>query len=303
MKLIGDIGGTKVLLALVDEAGIIVRESRYASADFSCFEDLLATYLAANPAQVSGGCLAVAGPVREDGHSVKVTLLPWAINAAELEMRFGLGQISLVNDFAAVAAGVTAITPDRLLPIQLGVPVSDGLRLVLGAGTGMGVAALMGNRIIPSEAGHIGFSPADETQAQVWSALHRSYGRVSAQRIISGPGLTEIHLALTRERESPEMIGTRALAGEAAARRSIDFFFACYGAFAGDMAMTFMARGGVYLAGGVTQKLLPLLADSPFLKSFNAKAEHAALVAQIPVYILTDGAIGLSGAAVLAGLS
>lgn len=303
MKLIGDIGGTKVLLALVDEAGIIVCENRYASADFSCFEDLLAIYLATNPAQVNGGCLAVAGPVHEDGRSVKVTLLPWIINAAELEMRFGLGHISLVNDFAAVAAGVTAITPDRLLTIQPGVPVSDGLRLALGAGTGMGVAALIGNRIIPSEAGHVGFSPADETQAQVWYALHRSYGRVSAQKIISGPGLTEIHLALARERESPEAIGTRALAGEAAARQSIDLFFACYGAFAGDMAMTFMARGGVYLAGGVTQKLLPLLADSPFLKSFNAKAEHAALMAKIPVHILTDEAIGLSGAAVLAALS
>lgn len=300
MKLVGDVGGTKVLLAYADDAGRIAGRRRFASADFRDFATLLAEYLHGVPECIDGACLAVAGPVADDGRFAKITNLPWTIDAAVLEARFGLGQLRLINDFAGVALGVAALAPEQLVTVQAGVPSADGLKLVLGAGTGMGVAAMLGNRILPSEGGHVGFAPADATQARIWSALMQEHGRVTAERVISGAGLAAIHRILTGETDEPANIGARALAGEPLVRPSVDVFFACYGAFAGDMALAFMAHGGVYLAGGVTQKLFPLLSASPFLAAFNAKAEHADLARRMPVHVATDPDIGLLGAAALA---
>ena len=297
MKLCGDIGGTKVLLALVDAAGALHARRRLASADFASFADLLAEYLRGAAAPIEAGCLAVAGPVAADGRSAKITNLPWTLDAARLEARFGLGRLTLINDFAGVLLGVAALRAEQLVTVQAGEPVAGELRLALGAGTGMGVAALLGDRVLPSEAGHIGFAPQDATQARIHAALLAGHGRVTVERVVSGAGLAAIHRILHGEAADPEGIGERALAGERAARASVDVFFACYGAFAGDMALAFMARGGVFLAGGVTQKLLPLLAGGPFLAAFNAKAEHDALAARMPVFAVTEPDVGLLGAA------
>lgn len=302
MKLVGDIGGTKVLLALADDDGQLSGQRRLASVDFSSFDALLAAYCRDTaPATIQGGCLAVAGPIAADGRSAKITNLPWTIEAATLEAGFRLGRLVLVNDFAAVAAGVRTIAAENLHVLQPGSPSAAGLRLVIGAGTGLGVAALVGERILPSEGGHIAFGPTDDVQARIWSALMAQHGRVTAERVISGPGLAAIHRILTGSSASPENIGESALAGNPAARGSVHAFLACYGAYAGDMALTYLARGGVFLAGGIVQKLLPLLADSPFLAAFNAKAEHAGLARQMPVAVVTDADIGLKGAALLAG--
>jgi glucokinase len=300
MKLVGDVGGTKVLLALADADGALIEVRRLASADFSSFDDLLAAYLRDVAAPIDGGCLAVAGPLAGDGRSAQITNLPWRIDAPALEARYRLGRLRLANDFAAVAAGVAALPADRLLTLQAGEPVPGGLRLAIGAGTGLGVAALAGGTILASEAGHVGFSPQDETQAHIHATLLAEHGRVSAEQVISGPGLAAIHRIVAGEQATPDAIGARALAGETAVLRSVAVFFSCYGAFAGDMALAFMARGGVYLAGGVTQKLAPLLAHSAFLAAFNAKAEHAALARQMPVRLVADPEVGLIGAAVLA---
>jgi len=297
VKLVGDVGGTKVLLALADEAGGLHACRRVASADFQNFDALLAEYLRDVARPIEGGCLAVAGPVADDGRTAKITNLPWAIDAAALEARFGLGRLALINDFAGVALGVGMLEPGQLVTVRVGAPVADGLKLVLGAGTGMGVAALLGERVLPSEGGHVGFSPQDATQARIHAALLAAHGRVTVERVLSGAGLAAIHQILNDECIAPEEVGRRALGGERAARATVEVFFACYGAFAGDMALAFMARGGVFLAGGVTQRLLPLLAESPFLAAFNAKAEHAALVAGMPVLAATDPEIGLIGAA------
>lgn len=300
MRLCGDIGGTKVLLALVDEAGALHQQCRLASADFRSFADLLAVYLRTVTAPIAGGCLAVAGPVADDGRSAKITNLPWAIDCAALEARFGLGRLALINDFAGVALGVAGAAPEQLITLQAGEPASAGVKLAIGAGTGLGMAILSGQDILPSEGGHVGFAPQDEVQARIASALLREHGRVTAERVISGPGLAAIHRVLTGENLDPAAIAERALAGEPAALRSVDNFFSAYGAFAGDMALAVLARGGVYLAGGVTQRLLPLLAQSGFLAAFNAKAEHAELVRRMPVWAVTDAEIGLRGAAAAA---
>ncbi len=299
VSLIGDIGGTKVLLALLNE-GEIVRQRRLASADFSSFDALLGDYLGATGVTIDGGCLAVAGPVADDGRRAKITNLPWVIDAARLEKSFGLGRLTLINDFAGVALGVTALLPDQFVTLQTGVPCAAGVKLVLGAGTGLGMAMLVGDQVLPSEGGHVGFAPADETQARIRAALQEEHGRVTAERVISGPGLAAIHRILTGETADPAEIAERALDNEASARQTVDIFMAGYGAFAGDMALALMARGGVFLAGGVTQKLLPLLQDGAFMAAFNAKAEHAGLARRMPVHVVTEPEIGLLGAATLA---
>lgn len=300
MRLAGDIGGTKVLLALVDDAGATSHKCRLASADFQNFPDLLAAFLRDVTVPVAGGCLAVAGPVAADGRSAKITNLPWTIDCAALETRFGLGPLRLINDFAGVALGVAGLPADQLVTVQLGQPRAAGVKLVIGAGTGLGMAMLHGNDILPSEGGHVGFAPQDDMQANIWKALAQEQGRVTAERVISGPGLAAIHRVLTGETVAPETVSVRARHGDEAARRSIDVFLAAYGAFAGDMAMAVMAHGGVFLAGGVTLELLPWLREGGFLAAFNAKAEHAGLVSTMSVQVVTDPEIGLRGA--IAGL-
>ncbi|WP_126443990.1 glucokinase [Sulfuricystis multivorans] len=297
MKLIGDIGGTKTLLALVDDAGRSNARCRFASAEFATFDDLLAAYLREVNTPIDGGCLAVAGPVANDGRSAKVTNLPWQIDCALLEARFGLGRVRLINDFAAVAHGIAALKSEQMIFLQAGEPCQEGVKLVLGAGTGLGMAIIAGGRILPSEGGHIGFAPLDETQWQTWRALQARYGRVTAERVISGPGMENLHRILAGEELDAAAILARARQNEPAALRTLEVFCTAYGAFAGDMALAVLAHGGVFLAGGVTQHLLPELGSSGFVAAFNDKAEHAELVRRIPVAVVTDPDIGLQGAA------
>jgi len=189
--------------------------------------------------------------------------------------------------------------------LQDGEPLVNAPRLVIGAGTGLGMAVLVregdGWRVLPGEGGHVGFAPLDEDQDRVCQALRREYGRVTAERIVSGPGLTATHRILTGASLDAGEITRRALfEADEAALDTLNVFLTAYGAFAGDMAMALLARGGVYLAGGIAAKLLPILPASPLLTAFNAKAEHAGLVRRMPVAVVTDPSLGLRGAACLA---
>jgi glucokinase len=306
MILVGDIGGTNARLALT-EAGSTepLQEWRVATADFSDFAAVLAAYLAETRATITAGCLAVAGPINDNCRSARLTNLPWLIDAQALEARFGLGRLNLVNDFAAAAMGVTVAPAESIVFLQDGEPLADAPRLVIGAGTGLGMAILVRHgdawRVLPGEGGHVAFAPLDEEQERVWRALRAQFGRVTAERVISGPGLTAIHRVLAGADLDPAEITRCALIdADAAALDTLDVFLSAYGAFAGDMAMAALARGGVYLAGGIAAKLLPILPASPFLPAFGAKAEHAGLVRQMPIAVVTDPSLGLRGAAVLA---
>jgi glucokinase len=181
--------------------------------------------------------------------------------------------------------------------------------VALGAGTGLGVAFLMmqeGNwRVVPGEGGHMGFAPRDEEQSALWNELRSEFGRVTAETVVSGPGLARIHRHVCRaagfapdaEPKEPAAISAAALAGnDPLAARSVEIFLSCYGAFAGDLALAVLARGGVYLCGGVAPKLLPLFRASGFLNAFNAKGCHAALAESMPVHVVTEERLGLLGA-------
>jgi glucokinase len=306
MILVGDIGGTNARLALTEPGSTEpLAEWRVATADFSDFAAVLAAYLAETGAAITTGCLAVAGPINDDGRSARLTNLPWLIDAQALEARFGLGHLNLVNDFAAAAMGVTVAPAESIVFLQEGEPLADAPRLVIGAGTGLGMAILVRHevawRVLPGEGGHVAFAPLDDDQDRVMQTLRAEHGRVTAERVISGPGLTAIHRVLNGVELDPAEITRRALIdADAAALDALDIFLSAFGAFAGDMAMATMARGGVYLAGGIAARLLPILAASPFLPAFGAKAEHAGLVRKMPVAVVTDPSLGLRGAACLA---
>ena len=190
-------GGTKMLLALVDDAGNISGERRLASADFSgvdatCCGNSCAEVGRSAIRGIDGACLAVAGPVSEDGRQARFTNLPWQAEAAVLEHLLG-APLTLANDFAAVAAGIATLPDDQRITLQPGDPLTDGVRLAIGAGTGLGMATIvMGGdtfRILPSEGGHVGFAPANDVQDAFAAFLRAGQGRATAERAISGMGL------------------------------------------------------------------------------------------------------------------
>jgi glucokinase len=286
----------------------LLADRRYANADFPDFAGVLAAFLAetqTDPAQIEGGCLALAGPIADDGRHAALTNLPWTIDSVALSSRFGLPRLQLANDFAAAAMGAVTSSQAQRFTLQPGEPLATAPCLVVGAGTGLGMAIVLPQgdswRILPGEGGHVAFAPADAAQAALWAFLNWRHGRVTWERVVSGPGLVAIHESLTGAILSPKEISTRAAAGpESAERRSLDLFLSAYGAFAGDMALACLARGGVFLAGGIAAKLLPLLPQSGFLDAFNAKAEHAAIAVRMPIHVARDALLGLRGALHLA---
>jgi len=315
MFLGGDLGGTKTLLALAekDAAGgmRIVRQQRFASADYPDFETLLDEFLADRPS-IAAACFGVAGPT--DGRNAKLTYLPWSLAANELERRFAIPRVTLANDFAAAAHGLTLVEAERILTLHAGQPVEHAPRVILGAGTGLGVAGLVwqgnGYRVIAGEGGHIGFAPQTGEQGELWRWLLEQSGRVTTEDIVSGPGLARIYAFICgRPRpegsplggEQPEKIGNAALAGsDPLAVQALNLWLACYGAFAGDLALHWLARGGVYLAGGIAAKLLPGTDANPFIEAFLAKREHRHLARDMPIRLVTDESLGLRGTLALA---
>ena len=313
--LAADIGGTKALLALHDAEGFRF-ERRYACRDFASFEALLERFRAdarrglGAPPRIARACLGVAGPV--EGGRVHMTNLGWDIAADDL----GIERVRLLNDFEAGAHALARLRDRDLAALQAGAPVAGAPRLLIGAGTGLGVAIVTGRgrsvRIIRGEGGHAAFAPADEAQAALWRHLHGSLGRVELEHVVSGPGLARIYAFLRdagRQTESPAVRamlerGDRAAAisraalrdGDALALAALDLFIACYGAAAGDYALAVLARGGVYLSGGIAARILERLRAGPFLRAFNAKGAFADAAGRCPVHVVTNERLGLLGA-------
>jgi glucokinase len=296
MLLAGDIGGTNSRLALfADAAGRprVLHLERFENAGEAGFAAIAARFLAharaaLGPLHVRRACFALAGPV--DRRRVKLTNLPWEVDADALARELGIAEVLLVNDFVAAASGLDALGPEDLLTLQAGEPLERAPRVAIGAGTGLGVAYLVwdaqGYRVIGGEGGHMGFAPNDEEQARLWRFVHGSGRRVIAEEVISGPGLERIHAFVRADRgvapqeASSAEVSAAALAGEPLAAHALDLFVACFGAVAGDHALAVLARGGVYIAGGVAPKILPRLRAGGFVAAFNAKGAHSPLAAR-----------------------
>lgn len=315
--LAADIGGTKTLMQLSTAAGEVILSERYHSSGFADFEQMLSAFLTPiNDRHEITACFAVAGPVQ--GESARVTNLPWQLNSLEIRARFGLKQVLLCNDFEAVGYGIESLSEDELLVLQAG-DKRSGPRAVIGAGTGLGQAFLItgqnGWQVYPTEGGHTDFAPADRTQLRLFEHLLERFGHVSYERVVSGEGLVTIYNFLRDYRqleENPEcrlaMVnddGANAISmfaheGDPLACEAVAMFFEIYGAQAGNLALTVMPTGGLYIAGGIAAKNLGLLEQSNFINAFNSKGRMQDLMQAIPVKIILQPEVGLSGARLLA---
>lgn len=304
LVLCGDIGGTKTLLAIVAGDGDrfeIVFERRYADRDFADFADLLRRFRDEARTQVERACLGVAGPI--DHRTVAVTNFPWTLDADALEAILG-APVLLANDFVAAAAGIDLLAPDDFATLQAGEPQPRAPQVVIGAGTGLGVAYRLwqndGYAVIGSEGGHAGFAPANVLQGRLWQALHARLGRVSVEHVVSGEGLARIHEFLRDGRGEARSAEEIARGTDSVARASVELFLECFGAAAGDHALAVLAHGGVWLAGGIAPRLLGEPRRGAFLAGFNAKGRHAQLAERFPVHVVLSERLGLLGAAKLA---
>jgi len=322
MILAGDIGGTNSRLALFDDAEAAPRiERRYASTEYPALEPLIEGFLAEAAAALDtrvtpqAACFGVAGPIEDQ--RVRVTNLPWTIEADAIAQRFSIPRVRLMNDFAAAAYGIDALRKDALVTLQEGAPRSDAPRVILGAGTGLGIAFVARGagreQPLPGEGGHAGFAPRTADEIALWQYLHERVGRVTLEHVLSGSGLMRIYDFLLQrgvhaeapalraemaEGDVPAIITRHALErGDVLARAALDLFIACYGAAAGDQALNVIARGGVYVAGGIAPKILPRLAAGGFIAAFNDKAAFAAVTRRVPVHVVLDERLPLIGAA------
>lgn len=294
----GDIGGTKTLLRCVESSGVVSAERRYDSVRYGSFDDLLRDFLPLCSGSVDAACFAVAGPVL--GQRAEITNLKWVMEVPALERAFSIRRVSLINDFYAVALGVPLLGPADTIPLQEGKRDRSAPISILGAGTGLGEAFVVpqagGWLVIPSEGGHGDFAPQDEEQARLFLALHRRFGHVSWERVVSGMGIVNIFTFLGGEEITAAEVAERAAAGEARALRAFQIFVDAYGAEAGNMALRVLARGGVFLAGGVAAKNVSFFTDGRFMTAFRRKGRFGELLREIPVDLITNEQVGLIGA-------
>ena len=315
-----DVGGTntKIALAHLGEARpVLIERHVYPSRNYASLELIVGNFLAATgiaPDAIAGACFAVAGPV-ENGRG-RLTNLPWQPDEAEIARRFGFPRVCVINDFAAAGFGIAHLSPDDLLTLQAGTAVEQGDRVLVGAGTGLGVAMLEWDdtayEIHPSEAGHTDFAPVDDLQDELLVHLRRQFPRVSYERVLSGGGLGRI-LAFFVERgdgqpsqalreavergEAASAITELALARQdALAVRTLDLFVSAYGSFAGNMALVMLAHGGVYIAGGIAPKIADKLREGGFMRAFTAKGRFRTLLESLPVRVAMNDQVGLYGA-------
>lgn len=319
--LAGDIGGTKTLLQIfaAGEAREPLLRKSYLSGGYAGLVEIVAEFLRdANVQEVSSACLALAGPVA--GRKVTLTNLPWEVDADALAVRFNIAHVSLINDFEAVGLGVAALESADLLPMQQGVEQERGVRIVVGAGTGLGVAWLTwqegGYAVHPSEGGHMDFAPTDAVQYALLQYLQQRHGHVSYERIASGPGLVAIFEFLRdsgRATPSVELVsamqtgdGAAAITSfaseqsEAIATQALEMFTQIYGAFVGNVALAALPRGGIYVAGGIAAKIAAQMQSGGFMRAFLDKGRFHGLLSTLPLSIVANPQIGLLGASLVA---
>lgn len=302
-----DIGGTKTFVALAElraDRPHLLRTLRYPNDEFPDFYALLRQFAeeAAKDLPVTRIVLAAAGP--QQGHCLQMTNRDWRIDAARVFDIFPDAAVRLVNDFEAAACGIDLLSSADLLTLQQGEALEAAPQVVLGAGTGLGVAYRVWDgcryEVIAGEGGHRAFAPADEKQAEIWRALHAAEGRVEDETLLSGPGIEHLYTHFSGRRIAAEAVTQLAVSGDAQAQAALEVFARIYGAVAGDHALAVLARGGVFLAGGIAPKLREFLQASPLLEAFGAKGKHSALAARMPLHIVLNEQLGLLGAVALA---
>ncbi len=331
MILAGDIGGTKVHLALYGFVGgklSPVRDEKFPATEFACLDDVVKVFLSPEKSgqpdvrdQIIACCFGCPGPVR-DGR-LKLTNLPWTLDARELQQSLGIHHIFLINDLEANGYGIAELSNDKIFTLHPGDASSVGHRGLIAAGTGLGECLLIWDPIlrrhlpIPSEGGHGDFAARTDTEIALLNYLRRQLnGRVSTERVVSGIGIQNVYAFLRddqrmdepawlRERMQTEdpnaVIGACAEDGSSEiCVKAIELVASAYGAEAGNLALKLLALGGVYLGGGIGPKILKFLASGGFMQAFIDKGRLSPLLETIPVRVILDDACALLGAAAYA---
>lgn len=323
--LAGDIGGTKTLLQLsepVTDGFKVIFEKRFVSAEYAEFDHMLDDFM--NETVKHGNtpgaaCFGVAGPV--SGRTARTTNLPWTLDAGKLEKQFNIPRVRLINDFQSIGYGIEALKAEDIVTLQAGKEVSHGTRAIIGAGTGLGHALLVWQdrhyEVVACEAGHTSFAPTDDLQIELLQYLRKHYTHATWERAVSGRGLVNIFefmlatnkgietdaLKTARQNDDPAAAISRfALGGkDKLAVQTLDLFVRLYGAQAGNLALTGLATGGVYIAGGVAPKIIDKLRDGAFMSAFIDKEERMQdLLKAMPVRVVINSNVGLLGSAVAA---
>jgi glucokinase len=319
--LAGDVGGTKTALALFEvrrRALAVVREGVLPSQGFGALADAIRQFLLEGaPASIDAACVGVAGPV-VDGRCA-ATNLPWVVDEASLAKSVSTTRVKLVNDLEATGHGVLGLKPSSLATLQAGQP-RKGTKVLIAAGTGLGEVLLVWDgrrhRVVGSEGGHADFAPRNELETELLRFLQKEFGRVSYERLVSGPGLYNVYRFLRASDGASEAEWLRsrmetgdpsaAIAEAALDRRdpravqALDMFVSIYGAEAGNLALKALAVGGVLVGGGIGPKIRAKLEDGTFMNAFRDKGRLRGLMGSIPVHLVLEPRAGLLGAATIA---
>lgn len=318
MILAGDIGGTNTRVAFFDQEGSrlkLLREKIYPSHEHKSLNEILSMVVNDDGHNIERACFGIAGPVLHG--KVSTPNLPWVVDAGEIAQQLGITNIWLINDLLAHASGIDDLGPDDFVPINP-IEISEGNAALIAAGTGLGEAGLYwdGSRrhAFPCEGGHCDFAPRDDLEVRLLQYLTKKFGRVSYERVLSGPGFRNIYEFLrdTNAEEEPAWlkqelgdladpaptISQYGLQGKAAiCVRTLEIFVRIYGAEAGNLALKMMATGGVFLSGGIAFKILTKMKEPAFLQAFVTKGRLQPVLETIPVRVITNDAVGLLGAA------
>ncbi len=322
MLLAGDVGGTKALLGLfLDSPGRpkLIDARAFATRDYSGLEEVIEAFLRAQPPpgpRLAGASFGVAGPIVSQ--VARLTNVPWVVDASEVASRFAIPNVTLLNDLQAMAYSVPALEPGEVAVVQEGRAVRTGNAALIAAGTGLGEALLhyVGGRFIPSptEGGHADFAPRTADEMALLEHLVSRFGRADYERVISGPGLANIHLFThpagcaacgvePGQPAPPSAVSAAALEHRCpACVRALEIFVSVYGAEAGNLALRSVATAGVFVGGGIAPKILPALKDGRFIEAFRAKAPMETFLSRVPVSVILNDRAGLLGAAVHASL-
>ena len=285
--LVGDVGGTNARLALCDIAsGEISQAKTYSGLDYPSLEAVIRVYLEEHKVEVKDGCIAIACPITGDW--VAMTNHTWAFSIAEMKKNLGFSHLEIINDFTAVSMAIPMLKKEHLIQFGGAEPVEGKPIAVYGAGTGLGVAHLVhvDKRWVslPGEGGHVDFAPNSEEEGIILEILRAEIGHVSAERVLSGPGLVNLYRAIVKadnrlpENLKPKDITERALADSCT-----------------DLALNLGTFGGVFIAGGIVPRFLEFFKASGFRAAFEDKGRFKEYVHDIPVYLIVHDNPGLLG--------
>lgn len=316
LVLSGDIGGTTARLRLVDCSAsgqiTLIKNDRYKSGDYLSFGAIIDDFLKDCKQHVDSACFGVAGPIIEN--AVKFTNLAWDLKIEDIKSRLQTDRIELINDFVAIGYGLATLVASDIVTLQIGKKATQAIQAYLGAGTGLGVGFITyehgAPRVHPTEGGHIDFAPIDDEEISLLGFLRQKHHRVSYERVLSGHGLVNIYEFLCDQNRVDSnlalpidphegAIAITAIASQqqdSIARKTIDVFIRILAQAAGNLALTTLPFGGLYIVGGIVPKILPLIDKDSFLRVFRDKGRMAKLISDIPMHLVLNQDVGLQGA-------